>query len=309
MLEELLSKRAVLITGKGGVGRSSVTAALATIAQRRNLRVLVTEIGDNPTDYSPLAKHFGRTQLPSSPEPVATGIRAALLIARTGHELFLKSVLHSGPLAKAALSSDALRRLLGAGPSFREMGVFFQLLNYLRLQRADGSPEHELILLDMPATGHTLSLTGLPELLLRLLPKGPIAEALREGQRYLNDPKLASAYVVAIPETLPVSECLDLLQGLEQTRMPTGGVILNRIPQDPFTPAERAALAPLMERLDLFGKHEFGRLARSNREIARLRRGTSLPIRPIPEFPTDGLIAAIADALELAQPLPMGQVA
>ena len=309
MLEDLLTKRAVLITGKGGVGRSSVAAALATIAQRRNLRVLVSEIGDNPSDYSPLAKHFGRTQLPTSPEEIAPGIRAAVLLARTGHELFLKSVLRSGPLAKAALSSDALRRLLGAGPSFREMGVFFQLLTYLRARRSDDSPEYQLILVDMPATGHTLSLTGLPELLLRLLPKGPIAEALREGQRYLNDPKLAAAYVVAIPEALPVSECLDLLQGLEQTRMPTGGVILNRIPQDPFTPAERAALAPLMERLDVFGKHEFGRLARSNREIARLRRGTSLPIRPIPEFPNDGLIAAIAQALEMAPSLPMGQVA
>ena len=56
----------------------------------------------------------------------------------------------------------------------------------------------------MPATGHTLSLTGLPELLLRLVPRGPIAAALREGQSYLNDPKLGAAWVVAIPETLPV---------------------------------------------------------------------------------------------------------
>jgi arsenite/tail-anchored protein-transporting ATPase len=311
MLDELLTKRAVLITGKGGVGRSCVTAALATVAHRRGIRVLVAEIGDNPDDYSPLARHFGRDRLPPTAEEILPGVWSALLLARTGHELFLKSALHSGSLAKAALSSDALRRLLSAAPSFREMGVFFQLLSFLREQLPDGTPRFQLILLDMPATGHTLSLTGLPELLLRLLPSGPIATALREGQSYLNDPKLAAAYVIAIPEALPVSECLDLLQGLQQTRMPTGGVILNRIPQDPFTPAERAALAPMVERLDLFGKHEFGRPARSHRELERLRRGTNLPIRFIPELPSDGLIAALADALELATTgaNPFGQVA
>jgi arsenite-transporting ATPase len=299
----LLKKRVVLLPGKGGVGRSSVTAAIGMLAQRRGVRVLVTEIGDDPSDYSPLARQFGRERLPPSPEQMAPGVQGALLLARSGQELFLRSVLRSSTLARAAISSESLRRLLSAGPSFKEMGVFFQLLSYLRATRPDGTPEHQLILVDMPATGHTLSLTGLPDLLLRLLPRGPIAEALREGQSYLNDPTRSAAYVVTLPETLPVSECLELLEGLKKTSMPAGGVILNRIAPDPFTPGERQLLQPLIDRLNLFGSEGFHKPDSCRRELERLRAGTSLPIYPIAELPQEGLIAAMSAALENSEAL------
>lgn len=298
-LSDLFTRRVVLVTGKGGVGRSSMTAALATLAQRKGVRVLVCDIGDDPNDYSPLARHFGRDRMPSTPEVLAPGIRGTVLLARTGQELFLKSVLRSGTLARAALSSDALRRLLSAGPSFKEMGVFFQLLTLLRAVHADGKPENGLVLIDMPATGHTLSLTGLPELLLKLVPRGPIAAALREGQSYLNDPKLGAAWVVAIPETLPVSECLELLAGLHKTGMPAGGVLMNRVPADPFTASERVALQSSMDRINPLGAEGFRRPVLAQREIARLKAGTKLPIFELPELPHDaGLIKGIADALE-----------
>ncbi len=59
--------RIVLITGKGGVGRSTLTAALAKLAGRAGKRVLVAEIGEPGEDYSPLARHFGRDRLPLRP--------------------------------------------------------------------------------------------------------------------------------------------------------------------------------------------------------------------------------------------------
>lgn len=297
----------VLLPGKGGVGRSSVTAAIGLIAQRRGVRVLVTEIGDDPNDYSPLARQFGRDRLPAAPAKLAPGIDGALLLARSGQELFLRSVLRSSTLARAAISSEALRRLLSAGPSFKEMGVFFQLLSYLRMERSEGEPLYQLILVDMPATGHTLSLTGLPDLLLRLLPRGPIADALREGQGYLNDPKKAAAYVVTLPETLPVSECLELLEGLKKTAMPCGGVILNRLPMDPFTRNERELLHPLVDSLNLFGAEGFHKPVSSRRELARLRAGTQLPIFLVPELPQADLIPRIADALLAAEDITKEQ--
>ncbi len=304
-VQALLQKRIVLLTGKGGVGRSVMTAALATVAQQQGVRVMVCEIVDEPTDYSPLARHFGAERLPSKPTPVAEGILAVALVAHVGQELFLKSVLRSGTLARAALSSDALRKLLSAGPSFREMGVFFQLLTYLRQKRADGSDEFELILVDMPATGHTLSLTGLPEVLLRLLPRGPIAEALKEGQRYLNDPKLAAACIVTLAETLPVSECLELIDGLKKTQMPAGAVLLNRLPADPFSAEERAALAPLMATGQFWGGEGFARHALSQRETHRLQASTSLAILPVAEIPVTAksLIESAADALSRCKAL------
>jgi len=287
----------VLITGKGGVGRSVMTAVLARIAASRGKRVLVTEIGEESDDYSPLAKHFGRSRLPTHPELIEQNLSAAVLLARTGQELFLKSVLRSGTIARAALSSDALRRLLSAGPSFREMGVFFQLLTCLRAKRKDESPEHELILVDMPATGHTLSLTGLPELLLRLVPRGPIADSLREGQSYLNDPKQAAAWIVTLPETLPISECLELIEGLAKTKMPVGGVMVNRLPADPFTVDERAKLGPLIEQQHWLGAEQFQRPLLARREVNRLRENTKVPIQTAPELPHEGLIDELVRTL------------
>lgn len=300
-LDDLLSKRVVLFTGKGGVGRTSVTAAAALAARRAGRRVLVTEVGDEGADYSPLARQLGRERLPSTPDRIEPGLDGVLLLPRTGQELFLTSVLRIPALARAAVGSDALARMLSAGPSFREMGVFFQLLTYLRATLPDGQPRWELILVDMPATGHTLALTGLPAVLLRLVSRGPIADALREGQSYLNDPKKGAAYVVTIPETLPVSESLELIDGLRQTSMPAAGIVLNRVPEDPFTPEERAALAPLVARERLFGAEGFGRVEHARRERHRLASQTTLPIFEVPEKPLHGpaLRDAIADALEL----------
>jgi len=303
-LDSLFKKRIVLITGKGGVGRSLVTAALAQAAERRGVHPLVCEIGDDPADYSPLARYFGRDRLPIQPDELAPGIRGVVLLARTGQELFLRTALHSSTLARAALGSDALRRLLTAGPSFREMGVFFQLLNYLKAVRGDERAreardhEYPLILVDMPATGHTLSLTGLPDLLLRLMPRGPIAAALREGQSYLNDPERAAAWVVTLPETLPVSEALELLDGLTRTAMPVGGVIVNRIPADPFSLEERAALLPLFTTRDVLGGESFRRPDLATRETARLRAGTRLPIYTLPDLPHTGLLEALTREID-----------
>lgn len=298
-LKGLLTKRCVLITGKGGAGKSAVAAAAARWARRQGRRVLLTEIGDEGADYSPLARLFGRERLPEKVEELAPGLRAVLLLPRTGQELFLASVLHTATLARAAVNSEAIRKLLNAGPSFREMGVYYHLLSLLRARRADGSPEHELVLIDMPATGHTLSLTGLPELLLRLVPRGPVAEVLREGQSYLNDPQKGEAWVVTLPETLPVSESLELLEGLRRTAVPTAGVFVNRVPSDPFTTGERAALRPLVERFPLFGAEGFHRHALGLRELGRLRQSTSLPLVALPEVaPGTDLLATLEDALE-----------
>ncbi len=277
---------------------------MAHAAARRGRRVLVAEVGDNAEDYSPLARYFGRDRLAVQPQPLAQGISGVVLLARTGQEFFLRHVLRSSTLSRAALGSEAIRRLLAAAPSFREMGIFYQLLSLLRANRSDGSPEHDLVIVDMPATGHTLSLTGLPELLLRLIPSGPIATALREGQAFLNDPAKSAAWVVTLPETLPVSECLELLEGLRKTRMPIGGVLLNRVPVDPYRPEERAALEPILREHDVLGKDSFRRPLRARREAERLLVSTDVPVFALPEVDATGLIVAMTEAVVQAQAMP-----
>ena len=298
-MKTLLGKRVALVTGKGGVGRSSITAALAHVAARAGKRVLVAEIGDGSTDYSALARLFGLDQLPRTAAEIAPGIRGTQLLSEAGVELFLSSVLKVTSLVKLALGFEPLRRLSLATPSLRELGIFFHLLVYLRARRSDGAPEHDLILLDMPATGHTLALTGLPEVLLRLITRGPIADALREGQSYLHDPARAGAYVVTLPETLPITEALELVEGLARTAIPCAGVIVNRMPGDVFTAEERHALESWLAQRPVFGAHAFHRHAEAQLAVARLRASTPLALVLCPELEGVGaaLVSALSDAL------------
>ena len=113
----------------------------------------------------------------------------------------------------------------------------------------------------MPASGHALGLTGLPERLLSLMPTGPIARALKEGLPWFTEPDKCGAYVVTLPETLPVTEALELVEGLEKTDTPVGGVIVNRVLNDPFTDAERALLDPVLEGKDIYGKGRYEAVA------------------------------------------------
>jgi anion-transporting ArsA/GET3 family ATPase len=295
----------VLVTGKGGVGRSTVTGALALAGQLHGRRVLLTEIADEGDDYSPLARHFQRNRLPPVPEELVPGVRGVSLLPRLGQELFLRHVVHSGALVRAALASETIRRLLSAGPSFREMGIYYQLLTYLRAKHADGGPEYEFVLVDMPATGHTLSLTGLPDLLLNLISRGPMADALREGVSIFTDPAQTAAWIITLPEMLPVSECLELLEGLQKNRTPIGGIVINRFPADPFTSAEREALKPLIAHHDVFGAEGFHRVDLGRRALARLRAGASVPLLTLPaaEVEPRHLISFLAAELERAEDL------
>ena len=297
-MKDLLGKRLVLVTGKGGVGRSTVAAALAQVARSAGKRVLLAEVGDGSDDYSALAQRFGLNQLPRKAAEIAPGIEGSQLLSDTGVELFLTSVVRWPLLAKTALAFEPLRRLFSAAPSLRELGTFFHLLTYLRAEKSAGVPLYELVIVDMPATGHTLALTGLPDVILRLVTRGPIAEGVREGQSFLNNPQRTSAYVVTLPETLPVSEALELLEGLEKNRVHPGGVFINRVPADNFTAEESAELTRFIQRQPVFGAEGFLRIRESRQAVERLRRSTSVPTLQLPELEETG--SALLDALAAA---------
>ncbi len=281
---DLLSPRIHLITGKGGVGRTSVATALALAAARRGKRVLLTEVGDPEGGYSAIGRRFGREELSPDPEPLGPpGLSACHIWATRGHELFAQSVIPAGPLIRTALRSKALRKFVTAVPSLYELGLFFHLLTLLKAVDAEGQPEHEVIVADMPATGQTLSLTSLPDILLAALPEGPIPRYMREGQSYLNDPTKAVAWVVTLPELLPVTEALELIQGLRDTRVEPAGVILNRVPQDPFDPAERQALDEILARQPMHGELAFRHIDTARAAADTLRAGTDVPIFELPE--------------------------
>lgn len=297
-ISTLLDKRVILVTGKGGVGRTTLSAALAFAQARLGKRVVLTEIGDPDSDFTALARVFGRDTLPAEEVEVAKGIQGCVLWPRTGHERFFETVLPSKTLVKAAMGSGALRRLMDSAPSFREMGIFYHFLTLLEAKRNNEKNRYDAIIVDMPASGHTLGLTGLPERLLTLLPTGPIADAMRRGQAIMHDPTECGATVVTLPEVLPVTETLELVAGLEETRVPVAAILANRVLRDPFTKAERKALEPLSDAI-VYGMNRFNSIPQVAVSLERLRQSTGLPIIEVEEVAAAGrdLIDAIAEQL------------
>ncbi len=236
------SRRIHLVTGKGGVGRSTWAAVLARQFATQGHRTLLAEITEPGQAYSPLARIWGQDDFGVEPRGLEAGLHGVALSPRRGQELFLSRVIHVEALAKAALASEAIRKLLDVAPSFRELGVYYHLLTLLKLMHINGAERFERVVIDLPATGHTLALTGLPEILGRVITRGPIAESLREGQRILNSESLTAAWVISLPEPLPITESFELIAGLKRTHVPVGGVILNRLRKDPFNPRERQVL-------------------------------------------------------------------
>lgn len=282
---DFLSRRIHLVTGKGGVGRTTVAAAMAEAAAAHGKRVLLTEIGDPEGGYSAIGRKFGRDRLTPDPEPLGPpGLSGCHVWATRGHELFAHSVVPAGPLIRGALRSKTLRKFVTAVPSLYELGLFFHLLTLLQEENEHGDPEHEIIVADMPATGHTLALTSLPEILLDALPGGPIPRYMREGQAYLNDPAKGVAWVVTLPELLPITEALELIDGLKATHVLPAGVILNRVPEDPFEAEERAALETLLSDRPMHGALGFRQTGAARVALARLAEATEIPIYDLPEY-------------------------
>lgn len=279
----------MLVTGKGGVGKTTVAASLARFAAARGKRALVCEMAGEPGASSALGDALGLDALDDQPVEVAENLRALVLSPTLGHQRFLRDVLPIRLLADAAMRSAAIRRFLLAAPTFPEMGVLYRLLDLVRATRRDGTFEHEMIIVDLPATGHALALAQIPASLLRVIPTGPIAAAVREGLEFLMDPERTGSVVVTLPETLPVSEAIELVHGIEQHRIPLAQVIVNRVPFDPFTEEEHDAVRTILDdQPPTLGERTLERIDRARVSLARLAREVRVPIVALQDVWLDG---------------------
>jgi arsenite-transporting ATPase len=231
-------RRINLISGKGGVGRTTLAAALARASAGEGKKTLLLEIEDDSGWDSALARSFGRKHFQVDPEPLEKNLYGISLSAAVGQERFLQSFLRLKSLTDLVMGNQGVRWFLEGAPAFKEMGVFFHLLLQMR-------SDFDTLILDLPATGHFVGLARLPEILLKMIPFGPIAERLREGQKFLYDRSSSAVWIVTLPQTLPVSEAIELSTVLRKESLPFGGFILNRAPFNPFTEQEEELLEGL----------------------------------------------------------------
>lgn len=318
LLDELLRRRLVVLSGKGGVGKSVVGAALALAARDRGLRVLVVEI-DTP---SPVAARLLGAKAPG-PDGIAhalPGLDTINLEPRAVMDEYVRETARVDFIARKILANPVYHRFFAAAPGLPELMVLGKIM-VLEEERTGWPrrPRFDVVIVDAPATGHGLSFLKVPLAASNAVPVGPVGHHARRILSLLRDPGRTALAVVAIPEEMAVVEAIELAAAAEkELGIGTRAVVLNACHERRFTAAQE------MEVLSLAGKDVGGRLApgvpaaaalalarhhiRRRKLTAfylkRLQKAVDVPVVPLPflfdERLTRASVQVLAERLEAA---------
>lgn len=301
-LARLVQRRLIIVTGKGGVGKTTITAALARHFARSGFRTLAAEIVPSVETPSQLATALGSKRPTEEPMSIEPNLSIVLVTPTSGHHRFLQDSLPLKLLADTAMRSQALKKFLSAAPGFSDMGVMYRMLDLMKRLHPAGGLAYEIVLLDSPATGHALALAQIPQFLMRVIPGGPIRRVAEEGLQVLTDARTTGTVIVTLPETLPVTEALELHAGLGKHGLPVSAIVANRVPADPFTKEERGAITALLAANDqhVFGAREVRRIERAEAALHLLSERASAASVVLPEVEGSGEAATERVRLALA---------
>ncbi len=298
-MDSIFQRRLAVVVGKGGTGKSLVSAALALAAARKGLRVLVCEVNTRERISALLeAPPVGHALCPIGREGEA--IDAVVLNPQEAMREYALMVLKYRSLYSAVFENAISRAFLRAIPSLAELVMLGKLLFHVREERERGVPRYDLTILDAPATGHGLALLRLPQTLLLGLSSGPMAEEVRAMRALLCNPAFTAALLVSLPESMPVVETLELGKELRGLEIACAGAILNGASEPLFTGEELQRLdnlpSALLPLAAAAREHE-RRAVQSSEYAARLSRELSLGVHPLPWLPTPRLGRAEVEQL------------
>jgi anion-transporting ArsA/GET3 family ATPase len=282
-----LDKRLVFVTGKGGVGKTTVSASLGLLAARRGKRTIVCEIGEQ----SRLAGLFGLSELGHRERELAPGLFGIAIDPERAKEEWLRYELRSSTLAGILGHSRLFQYLTAAAPGLQELVTVGKIWELAQLQRktAHAAP-YDLVLVDSPSTGHGVAMLRSPRTFASVARVGPIHRQAMKIHSFLTDSKSTGVVAVALPEEMPVNETLDLGGRLrDEMSLDIDAIVVNALYPERFSADEAGRL----ESFDGRGSDAAGaalraalsefRWARSQRQqLRRLRRGVQAPVLTLP---------------------------
>ncbi|MGE5345944.1 MAG: ArsA-related P-loop ATPase [Acidithiobacillales bacterium] len=223
----LFDRRLLIVSGKGGVGKTIVSAALASLAARRRRSVLLVSEGgrgDAPSLFGKSDRGYVEAELSSSLRGLSAGFDGLLAD-------FVHTVAPLPFVADRILASSTFRYFTRATPGLPDLLLFGKIREVLKRTRSTRkAPAYDLVVLDAPATGHALSLFRMPRALLGATPAGPLRHVAEDLDRLLSDPGSAALVVVAEPAEFAAREAEELSAvARKDAGLATALVVVNRI--------------------------------------------------------------------------------
>jgi anion-transporting ArsA/GET3 family ATPase len=235
-MQSALDRKLLVVTGKGGTGKTTIAAALGLLAAARGQRTIVVEVGEE-------------TRLPSmfgiaSPRPgVETRLQERLSSISIDPDRALLEwlqVLGGRVPGRVLASSGTFQYFAAAAPGAKELVTMVKIWQLTRGAKERGrTGGYDLVVLDAPATGHALGMLGSPRTFGTIARVGPIAGQTRQLQELLESPARSAYLAVALGTEMAVTEALELQQGLRaRLGRDLEAVVVNALLPRRFTAAE-----------------------------------------------------------------------
>lgn len=211
LLDKLGRRRLLVVTGKGGVGKSALTAALGLILAEAGRKVLLLEVDPRESLYALL-------DLPPSGGGIVRavpGLWVQNLRPREVLDSMVREQVRLGLIADRVLASPVYEQFAEGAPGLKEMAVVAHAQRIVQGRAGRETPEVDLVLLDAPATGHGLSLLGAPLLVSEVIHDGPVGHQARKLAGFVSDPARCAVLVATLAEEMPTQEALELIAAVE----------------------------------------------------------------------------------------------
>jgi anion-transporting ArsA/GET3 family ATPase len=233
------------VLGKGGVGKSTVSAALGLLGARAGKRTLVIEVaGQDRLSALFTESHVGRER----ESPLAPGLFGISIDVEQATEEYLAEQIRMRAVVELLARSRAFHAFAAAAPGLKELvtvGKIWTLAT--ELQPGSDRPVWDLLVVDCPATGHGVALLETAGNVREMAAGGPIKERAARIQEVVSHPAATGIAVVARPEELAVSEAVETVATLHDRELPVAACVLNAISAHRFAAVDEAPLAAARE--------------------------------------------------------------
>lgn len=225
-----------IVTGKGGVGKSTMAASLGLAMAKQGKQVLLVEThglghvtafwGKKKASYkSQVLQDFDQGKL----SHLSISAEAAL-------EEYLVAQLKLPFLYNALFKNKYVRRFLDAAPGLAELLTIGKVYSTVVEPENWGQTRQDVVILDSPATGHGLSLLKVPQVVKQAVRGGPLLSKAEQILSLLEDPSRTELFLVTLAEEMPVSETLDFYHSLQESHyLNVKAVLLNALWPDPLS--------------------------------------------------------------------------
>ncbi|MDL1872288.1 ArsA family ATPase [Deltaproteobacteria bacterium PRO3] len=226
-LNGLLQRRLWIVTGKGGVGKTTVAAALGLLAARQGLKVLMVETHG----LTHLAELFEAEGVGYEPKAFKNGLSLARIDPEPAFQEYVLRQVKFEFLYNAVFNNKYVRHFIDAAPGLAELLTIGKIWAFVEDEARRGKkPLFDLVIVDAPSTGHSLSLLTVPQVVVDAVRVGPLKNNAQQILALIRDPQKTLTWLVTLPEEMPVNEAVEMDEKLErQAKVGVGPVLLNSL--------------------------------------------------------------------------------